>query len=159
MNYVFFQNNKKTQFRDPVSVEKQVAKTYYLADERRLHKAANAFGISKSTTSKIVCRISKAISVHLAPKYLSLTTCENEIVKLVEKFYETDGFPQCIRAINETHITIKKKKIQILLITLIEKAHTVLMFKQLQITNFVFLTLSSNNQEGYMISVYFQIPF
>ena len=41
---------------------------------------------------------------------MSLTTCENEIVKLVEKFYETDGFPQCIRAINETHITIKKKK-------------------------------------------------
>ena len=63
---------------------------------------------------------------------MSLTTCENEIVKLVEKFYETDGFPQCIRAINETHITIKKKKkIQILIITLIEKAHTVLMFKQL----------------------------
>ena len=62
---------------------------------------------------------------------MSLTTCENEIVKLVEKFYETDGFPQCIRTINETHITIKKKKIQMLLITLIEKVHTVLMFKQL----------------------------
>lgn len=104
-----FLEKQKTQFRDPVSVEKQVAKTYYLADERRLHKAANAFGISKSATSKIVCRISIAISVHLAPKYLSLTTCENEIVKLVETFYETDGFPQCIRAINETHIRIKKK--------------------------------------------------
>ena len=33
---------QKTQFRDPISVEKQVACTlYYLADEGRLRKAAN----------------------------------------------------------------------------------------------------------------------
>ena len=33
---------QKTQFRDPVSVEKQVACTlYYLADEGRLRKAVN----------------------------------------------------------------------------------------------------------------------
>ena len=37
---------QKTQFRDPISVKKQVACTlYYLADEGRLRKAANAFGI------------------------------------------------------------------------------------------------------------------
>ena len=73
-----------------------------------LSKAGNAFGIGKSTASKIICRVSKAISVHLAPKYLSLPAYENEIVKLVEKFYEAHGFPQCIRAINGTHIRIKK---------------------------------------------------
>ena len=39
---------------------------------------------------------------------MSLPACENEIVKLVEKFYEAHGFPQCIRAINGTHIRIKK---------------------------------------------------
>ena len=33
---------QKTQFHDPISVEKQVACTfYYLADEGRLHKAAD----------------------------------------------------------------------------------------------------------------------
>ena len=39
---------------------------------------------------------------------MSLPACENEIVKLVEKFYEAHGFPQCIGAINGTHIRIKK---------------------------------------------------
>ena len=39
---------------------------------------------------------------------MSLPTCENEIVKLVEKFYEAHGFPQCIGAIDGTHIRIKK---------------------------------------------------
>ena len=39
---------------------------------------------------------------------MSLTTCKNEIVKLVEKFYEAHGFPQCIGAIDGTHIRIKK---------------------------------------------------
>ena len=60
----------------------------------RIPKVANSFGAGKSTASKIVRTVSKAISVHLAPKYLSLLTSENEIVKLEEKFYEAHGFPQ-----------------------------------------------------------------
>ena len=40
--------------------------------------------------------------------YLPLPTCENEIVKSVEKFYEAHGFPQCIGAIDGAHIRIKK---------------------------------------------------
>ena len=44
---------QKTQFCDPISVEKQIACTlYYLADEVRWRKAANAFGFGKSTASK-----------------------------------------------------------------------------------------------------------
>ena len=39
---------------------------------------------------------------------MSLSTCENEIVKPAEKFYEAHGFPQCIGAIDGTHIRIKK---------------------------------------------------
>ena len=60
----------------------------------RITKAANSFGAGRSTASKIVRRVLEAISVHLAPKYLSLLTCENEIVKLEEKIYEVHGFPQ-----------------------------------------------------------------
>ena len=97
------------QFRDPISVEQQVACTlYYLADEGRSRKVSNAFGIGKSTASKIVRRVSKTISVHLAPKYSSLPICENKIVKLVEQFYEAHGLPQCIGAIDGTYIRIKK---------------------------------------------------
>ena len=43
-----------TRMRMPLSVEKQVAVTlYYLADEGRMRKVDNAFGIGKSTVSKV----------------------------------------------------------------------------------------------------------
>ena len=58
--------------------------------------------------SKIVRKVPKAISVQLALKYLSLLTCENKIIKLVEKFYEAHRFPQCIGAIDGTHNWLKK---------------------------------------------------
>ena len=52
-----------TRFRKPVSVEKQVASTlYYLSDEGRLRKVANAFDIGKSTASRIIPRVTQAIS-------------------------------------------------------------------------------------------------
>ena len=44
-----------TRFRKLISVEKQVASTlYYLSDEGRLKKVANAFGIGKSTAFRII---------------------------------------------------------------------------------------------------------
>ena len=53
-----------TRFRKPISVEKQqVASTlYYLSDEGRMRKVANAFGIGKSTASRIIRRVTQAIS-------------------------------------------------------------------------------------------------
>ena len=40
--------------RIPLSVEKRVAVTlYYLADEGRMRKGANAFGVGKSTVLKV----------------------------------------------------------------------------------------------------------
>ena len=43
--------------RVPTSVEKQVAMTlFYLADEGRLRKVANAFGVSRSTVSLVTRR-------------------------------------------------------------------------------------------------------
>ena len=54
-----------------VSVEKRVAVTlYYLADERRMRKVANAFGIGKSTVLKLVRRVTMAISRLLSPQYI-----------------------------------------------------------------------------------------
>ena len=55
----------------PLSVEKQVAVTlYYLADEGRMRKVANAFGIGKSTFLKVVRRVTMAISRLLDPQYI-----------------------------------------------------------------------------------------
>ena len=49
----YIQKNKR--FRDPISVEKQVATgLYYLPDEGRMRKVANYFGIGKLEISKIV---------------------------------------------------------------------------------------------------------
>ena len=39
----------------PLSLQKQVAVSlYYLADERRMRKVANAFGTAKSTVLKVL---------------------------------------------------------------------------------------------------------
>ena len=46
---------KTTIMRSPIDTEKQVAITlYYLSDEGRLRKTANAFGVARSTVSVIV---------------------------------------------------------------------------------------------------------
>ena len=44
---------------------------YYLADERRVRKVANAFGIGKSTVLKVVRRVTTAISRLLGPQYIT----------------------------------------------------------------------------------------
>ena len=51
----YIQNSKGFQY--PISVEKQVTATlYYLADEGRLRKMANSFGIEKSKIVKTIRR-------------------------------------------------------------------------------------------------------
>ena len=65
--------------RSPVDVVKKVACTfYYLSDEGRLCKTANAFGLSRQTVSKIVREVCKAITVHFSPKYIKLPFTEPE---------------------------------------------------------------------------------
>ena len=54
----------------PVLVERRVAVTlYYLADEGRMRKVANAFGIGKSTVLKLVRFVTMAISMLLGLQY------------------------------------------------------------------------------------------
>ena len=77
---------KQTIMRTPVDVIKQVAVTlYYLSDEGRLQKTANAFGISRQVVSKIVRKVCKAITVNLGKKYIKLPFTEEEVTNLVKK--------------------------------------------------------------------------
>ena len=100
-----------TRFRNAVSVETQVAATlYYLSDEGRMRKIANSFGLGKSTVSGIVTRVCSAISQHLGPKYIQLPTSESKVMEATGSFFLRHGFPQCIGAIDGTHIPIKKPK-------------------------------------------------
>ena len=49
--------------RSPVEVERQITLTlYYLSDEGRLRKTANAFGLSRPCILVIVRRVTRAIS-------------------------------------------------------------------------------------------------
>ena len=66
-----------TGFRKPIFEEMQVAVTmYYLSDKKRFRKTANAFGIAKNTVSMIIQRVTKAISNHLADKYVKIQRTE-----------------------------------------------------------------------------------
>ncbi|XP_046858179.1 protein ANTAGONIST OF LIKE HETEROCHROMATIN PROTEIN 1-like [Xenia sp. Carnegie-2017] len=100
---------KVTNMRVPTSVEKQVAMTlYYLADEGRLRKVANAFGVSRSTVSLAIRRVCFVISTVLGPEYIRLPQTEHDVFEAVSNFYEKHGFPQCIGAVDGTHIFIKQ---------------------------------------------------
>ena len=102
-----FKNN--TRFQNAVPLDKQVAVTlYYMSDVLRMRKVANEFGIGKSTVSIIIRRVTKAISVHLAPKYIQIPSTDEEIQEMVVQFYERQGFLQCLGAVDGKHIAIKR---------------------------------------------------
>ena len=64
---------EETIMRAPVDVQRQVAMTtYYLSDEGRLRKTANAFGVSRPTVSIVVRRVTRAIATFLQLKYIQL---------------------------------------------------------------------------------------
>ena len=100
---------KTTNMRSPVSVEKQVAVTlYYLSDEGRLRKVANAFGLSRSCVSLTIRRVAHAITTFLGPDYIKLPLTESEVKEKVTHFYNSYSVPQCLGAIDGTHIEIKQ---------------------------------------------------
>ena len=87
----------------------QVAVTmYYLSDEGRFRKNANAFGIAKNTVSMIIRQVTKAISNHLADKYFKLPRTEEEVNESCSLFFKKHGFPHCLGAVDGTHIAIKR---------------------------------------------------
>ena len=90
----YIQKNK-TRFRDPISVEKQVAATlYYLVDEGKKRKVANSFVIGKLTVSKIIRRVTQAISKYLRGKYIVSPTNEKDIEEMASNFFNSHGFPR-----------------------------------------------------------------
>ena len=98
-----------TKLRKPVSVETQVAATlYYLADEDRMRKVSNSFGLGKATVSKVIHRVTFVISEKLGAKYIVLPKTKEEVEEHARNFYNRYGFPQCIGAIDGTHIKIKR---------------------------------------------------
>ena len=80
---------------------------YYLADEGHLRKIANYFGISRASCSITIRKVSYAITTYLGPHFIKLPLTEESVKKKVQQFYDADGIPQCLGAIDGTHIEIK----------------------------------------------------
>ncbi|KAK0154839.1 putative nuclease HARBI1 [Merluccius polli] len=96
-----------TAMRAPIETMKRVAlMLYYLSDEGRLRKTANAFGVSRQAVSVVVRQTCKAIAIHLGPKYIKMPFTEPEAEDLV--FHRAHGMPQCLGAVDGTHIEIKQ---------------------------------------------------
>ena len=106
-----FITGKETSMVLQVSAETKILLTpYYLSDAGRMRKTANAFGIGKSTVSKIVQQVSTVIRLHLGPNLLHHPSSENEVKEMAENFLKFHGFPQCIGAVDGTHIYIKSPR-------------------------------------------------
>ena len=73
-----------------------------------MRKTVNAFGCAVPTVTKTVSRVTIAISTHLVKKYISMPKIEEQVQEMASCFYNAFGFPQCIGAVDGTHIPIKK---------------------------------------------------
>ncbi|KAM3877026.1 uncharacterized protein ACN63O_012576 [Diretmus argenteus] len=81
-----------TNMRTSIDPLKRVALSlYYLSDEGRLRKTANAFGVSRQAVSVIVRQTCRAITVHLGPKLIKLPFTEPEVEDLVMSFHHAHG--------------------------------------------------------------------
>ena len=73
---------QSTRMWDPVEVDRQVALTlYHLADEDRMRKTANSFGLSHLAVSIIVRKVCRVICEHLGPQLIQLPRTEAEVKK------------------------------------------------------------------------------
>ena len=105
----FIERDLETCVRTPIEVERQVAVIlYYLSDEGHMRKTANAFERSRSSVSLILHRVMCAISLQLGPKYIKVPMTDKTVQEKVESIYRAFSIPQCLGAIDGTHIEIQQ---------------------------------------------------
>ena len=59
------------------------------------------------SVSIIVRRVCRAITEHLGPLYIRLPSTEVEVEEKTKNFFARFNFPQCLGAVDGTHIDIK----------------------------------------------------
>ena len=84
--------------RKPISTECQIASfLYYISDEARYRKTANAFGISLGSVSLIIRKVSKAIVEFLGKDYMKLPETVADLENLT-KIFRTPRIPTMYRS-------------------------------------------------------------
>ena len=74
--------------RSPVEVERHVTLTlYYLSDEGRLRKTANAFGLARACVSITITSMAYAITNQVGAHYVNHPTTEEEVNEKVTNFF------------------------------------------------------------------------
>ena len=68
----------------------------------------NTSGLGKATASKVIRRVTFVISEKRGPKYIVLPKTKEEVEKHAWNFYNWYIFPQCIGAVDGTHIKVKR---------------------------------------------------
>jgi len=94
-----------TRFRKAVSTEKRVAVTLWrLATNCEYRTIGHLFGIGRNTACVIVRDVCRAIKLILTPRFISIPRGQrlNEVID----GFNRKGFPQCVGAIDGTHIPI-----------------------------------------------------
>ena len=95
-----FLNKNATRMRCPVSVEKRLEITLWrIATNVEYRSITNMFGIRRRMEGKVVLKVSKPISEHLAPKFIRISHGD-EFCDVVRLFDTKSGFPQCFGAID-----------------------------------------------------------
>ena len=102
-------NTTDNKYEETHISRKQVAVLlYFLSDEGRYRKTANAVGIARTTVSKIVRTLKFSshlvIRRELRSKFITLPTSNQDVKSLAANFYHHNGFPQCIGAVDDTYI-------------------------------------------------------
>lgn len=90
-----------------MSVEEQLLITLrYFATGSTLQAVGDFHGIHKSTTSKIIKKVSVAIA-RLARHRIKMPNTLDEKNQVVRQFYQISRFPSCLGAVDCTHIKIQ----------------------------------------------------
>ena len=102
---------QQTKMRNPIAVECQVVIfLYYISDDGRYSKTKNAFRVSRRSFSILIRKVENTIIEHLGSELNKLPKTATEVETLTENFLNAYGFPQCLGAIDGTHIRIKQPR-------------------------------------------------
>ena len=95
-----------TVMRKAIPTEKRVTLTlWFLATGADYRTISHLFGVSKSTVCVVTKQVCSSIVECLLPKYVKIPI-EAALMENVEGFKSNHGFPQCVGAVDGTHIPI-----------------------------------------------------